>query len=117
LKKRFELTAPNKDPLRVLEAVKNEIRKYIKREKRKTLPAGMDMWNINCKFSKDDEEPQEIVFQDIIKCLDEAAALNSKSVYLELISSAVKREPKVIENEDEVISEVIENENREEPII
>ena len=113
MKKRFELTAPNKEPQRVLEAVKNEIRKYIKREKRKPLPEGMDIWNINCKFAKDEDEPKEILFQDITKCLDEAATQNCKSIYIELISNGVKREPKVVQIEDTVIDEVIENENIE----
>lgn len=111
MKKRFELTSPKKEPQRVLEAIKNEIRKYIKREKRKTLPEGMDIWNINCKFAKNEDEPKEVLFQDITKCLDEAAASNSKSIYVELISNGIKREPKVVE--DIVIDEVIENENIE----
>ncbi len=99
MKKRFELTAPNKEPQRVLEAIKNEVRKYIKREKRKPLPTDMDMWNINCKFAKNEDEPQEILFQDITKSIDEASALNCKSIYIELISNAVKRESKVEEEQ------------------
>ena len=51
VKKRFKLTSENKEPKRVLEAIKNDIRKYIKREKRKTLPNDMDMWNMDCKFA------------------------------------------------------------------
>ena len=99
MKKRFELTSPNKEPQRVLEAVKNEIRKYIKREKRKPLPQDMDIWNIACKFSKEEEELQEILFKDITTCLDEASALNTKSINIELISNAVKREVKKVEEE------------------
>ena len=71
----------------------------------------MDIWNINCKFAKNEDEPKEVLFQDITKCLDEAAASNSKSIYVELISNGIKREPKVVE--DIVIDEVIENENIE----
>jgi len=100
LKKTFKLTADNKKPIRVLEAIKNDIRKYIKREKRKPLPEGMDLWNIDCKFAKNDNTPTEIVFQDITKCLDEASAENCESIYIELISNAVKKEVKATQSED-----------------
>lgn len=98
MKKIYELTATNKEPARVIEFIKNDIRKYIKREKRKDLPEGMNVWNIDCKFAQNDDEPKTIVFQDITKCIDEAAEKNCKSIYVELISSAIKREPKVREN-------------------
>jgi len=104
LKKTYQLTATNKEPARVVEAIKNEVRKYIKREKRKTLPEGMNVWNIDCKFAKDDSEPETIEFTDITKCIDEAAELNCKSIYLELLSSPIKKERKIVESvtEDEV---------------
>ena len=102
MKKTFQLTASNKEPARVVEAIKNEIRKYIKREKRKTLPEGMNVWNIDCRFAKDDAEPEVIQFQDITKCIDDAAALECKSIYLELLSKAIKKERKIVESESTV---------------
>ena len=102
VKKTFQLTASNKEPARVVEAIKNEIRKYIKREKRKTLPEGMNVWNIDCRFAKDDAEPEVIQFQDITKCIDDAAALECKSIYLELLSKAIKKERKIVESESTV---------------
>lgn len=116
MKKTYQLTATNKEPARVIEAIKNEIRKYIKREKRKTLPEGMNVWNIDCKFAKDDAEPETIAFVDITKSIDEAAQLNCKSIYIELLSSAIKKERKVEEIivEDEVSIEEVEDEIIEE---
>ncbi len=107
MKKRFELVTSNKEPQRVLEAVKNEIRKYIKREKRKPLPEGLDIWNIDCRFAKDEEEPQKILFQDITKCLDEAASSDAKSIYIELIANGIKREPKAVKEEQTKEDEII----------
>ena len=109
LKKTYQLTSEKKEPARVIEAIKNDIRKYIKREKRKALPEGMNVWNIDCKFAQDDAEPVTIEFQDITKCIDEAAELNCKSIYLELLSSAIKKERKVEEHSIE--------ENDEEEIV
>ncbi|MGK0256550.1 MAG: hypothetical protein ACI81I_001169 [Arcobacteraceae bacterium] len=108
MQKVYELTAVNKEQPRVIEAIKNDIRKYIKREKRKTLPEGMNVWNIDCKFAQNDAEPETIQFQDITKCIDEAAALNCKSIYIELLSSAIKKERKI---EEVIVEETIEEKN------
>ena len=112
MKKTYQLTATNKEPARVVEAIKNEIRKYIKREKRKTLPEGMNVWNIDCKFAQNDASPETIEFTDITKCIDDAAELNCKSIYIELLSSAIKKERKIVEaaTEDEIstVEETVE---------
>lgn len=94
MKKRFALTAQNKKPERVLESVKNEIRKYIKREKGKTLPDGADYWRIDCRFAKNEDEPQDIRFEDIIKNINEASQESCESFYIELIAHAAKKAPK-----------------------
>ncbi len=108
MKKIYELTAVNKEAERVIEAIKNDIRKYIKREKRKTLPEGMNVWNIDCKFAQNDADPVRIQFQDITKCIDEAAELDCKSIYIELLSNAIKKERKI---EEVIMVEKIVDEN------
>ena len=40
MKKTFQLQAEGKHPDRLLEAIKNELRKYVKRERRRTLCRG-----------------------------------------------------------------------------
>lgn len=94
MKKTFQLTASNKAPQRVIESIKHEIRKYIKREKNKKLPDGFDMWIMDCKFAQDENEPKEIRFVDITKSIDMAQEENAKTIYVELVSKAVKKEKK-----------------------
>ena len=50
MKKTFQLAQEGKKPDRLLEATKHEIRKYIKRERRRTLPEGVDYWDFDCRF-------------------------------------------------------------------
>ncbi|MGB3750817.1 MAG: DUF6172 family protein [Arcobacteraceae bacterium] len=117
MKKTYQLTAENKKPERVVEAIKNDIRKYIKREKRKALPEGMNVWNMECKFAQNDDTPEIIAFQDIMKSIDGSAAKEAKSIYVEIISIAIKKERKIEEEiiNDEVVSdEIIEKEKIEE---
>jgi len=87
MKKVFNLKDANKNPARQLDAVKYEIRKYIKREKRKPLPEGVDFWDLKCKFGKNDEEPQSIEFIDITKSINEASESNCDNFYMEIIST------------------------------
>lgn len=107
MKKTFKLQVENKHPDRQVESIKHEIRKYIKREKKKPLPEDKDFWNFNCKFGKNDATPETIEFIDITKSIDEAANEKCETLYMEILREAVKREPKEIIQEEN--KEVIED--------
>lgn len=102
MKKTFILKVENKNPDRLLESIKHEIRKYIKREKRKNLPEDVDFWKFNCKFAKNNEEHKEIDFLEITKYIDEAAKENCESFYMEILTSEGIKPKKVIEKKEEV---------------
>lgn len=97
MKKNFKLTASNKHPDRVVDSIKNEIRKYIKREKRKALPEGFDYWDFECKFAQKDETPTAINFNDITACIDAAAKAQCETFYMEIMAKAGKKVLKVKE--------------------
>ncbi|MCT7911272.1 DUF6172 family protein [Arcobacter lacus] len=98
MKKTFQLKVTNKNVARQVDSIKNEVRKYIKREKSKKLPEEFNIWKFNCKFGKTLEEAKEIPFTDIIKSIDFAAAQDYDSFYLEIMAFA---DVKVIKNNDE----------------
>ena len=106
MKKTFQLKVENKNKDRLVEAIKNEIRKYIKRERRKPLPKDADFWNFDCKFAKDDEEPYEISFVDVTKSIDEAAAQDCNTFYLELVAKSTKKTVRVKKDNDEESEDV-----------
>lgn len=101
MKKTFKLKVENKNIDRVVDSIKNEIRKYTKREQRKPLPEDKDFWFFDCKFAKNSETPVKIPFSHVIKSVDEAASSNSETFYLEIISRAEKRKEKEILEETE----------------
>ena len=108
MKKTFLLTDEKKDPQRVLDSIKHNIKKYIKREKRKVLPEGSNFWKINCKFGHNKDNAVEIRYEDLMKNISEASTQNLDSFYLELIAEArtmnFKKKEKVVEVEsDEII--------------
>lgn len=103
MKKTFKLKQENKHPDRVIDSIKYEVRKYIKREKKKTLPEDKDFWFFDCKFAIGDEEPKVIEFVDITKSIDKAAKSEAETFYLEILARAEKRPGK--EETEEVESE------------
>ncbi|MCJ8328289.1 MAG: DUF6172 family protein [Campylobacterales bacterium] len=109
MKKTYQLIDEKQNLDRIVESIKNDVRKYIKREKRKTLQ-DEHIWMFDCKSAINDEEIKEIKFTDITNVIDEAADNNAKTIYIELISKEVKRAPKKvvekIEDETEVETEV-----------
>ena len=108
MKKTFQLIVANKNKDRQVDSIKNEVRKYIKREKSKRPPEGFNFWAFDCKFGKTKEDAVEIKFVDVIKSIDLASTENYDSFYLELIARADIK--KIKEKNDETAEEEEETE-------
>ncbi len=87
MKKTFKLQVEGKHPERLLEAIKHEVRKYVKRERRKTLPAGVDYWAFDCKFGAAQETAEPVRLAEITKKMDEVAAAGGESFYVEILAA------------------------------
>ncbi|MGC4072631.1 MAG: DUF6172 family protein [Nibricoccus sp.] len=96
MKKTFPFQVPGKDDARVLEAIKGDIRKYLKRERRKKFPEGFDLWDFNCKAGPDQASATAIPVADLIVGLDKLAASGAKQAYVEILAFASNRQPKRI---------------------
>ena len=95
MKKSFSLVVEGKVRSRIVESIKNEIRKYIKREKRKKLPIDADYWLFDCKFGMGTVKPKVVKFIDIMGLIDDAEKDDKiDSIYVELIASPAKRKPR-----------------------
>jgi hypothetical protein len=86
MKKTFPLEVPNHKPPRVIEAIKSEIRKYLKRERRKTLPEGTDFWDFDCRTGKDAETAEAVHVSEITKPIDAAAQEKWDEIYIEILA-------------------------------
>ena len=100
MKKNFPLTHPAHKPLRVIESIKNDIRKYLKRERRKTLPEGVDFWDFNCRFGESDTAAEEVHVAEIVQKIDAAAENGWASVYVEILATSGHRKPKESKSEE-----------------
>jgi hypothetical protein len=79
MKKTFKLHIEGKNNDRVLEAIKHEVRKYVKRERRKTLPKGVDYWAFDCKFGVTSEVAEVLRLGELTKKMDEVALAGGDS--------------------------------------
>jgi hypothetical protein len=86
MKKTFTLTHPKIKYARLIEAVRHDVKKYIKRERNKTLPDGVDFWDFACKFGNNEGEAGEIHLSEINKCIDKVEEQQLESFYLEILA-------------------------------
>ncbi len=86
MRKTFTLTHPKIKVPRLVDAVKSDIRKYIKRERRKELPEGVDFWDFDCKFGPTEDAAQSIHPAELNKCIDQAEKQQLTSFYIEILA-------------------------------
>ena len=90
-KKTFPLTHPKIKPARLVDSIRAELSKYIKRERRKKLPDGVDFWDFDCKVGPDQATAKEQHISAISKAVGEVCDDENKSVYVEIIAKPATR--------------------------
>jgi len=102
MKKTFKLHVEGKNSDRLLDAIKHEVRKYVKRERRKTLPSGANYWAFDCKFGLTTEAAEPLHLGEITKQMDVIAKAGGDSFYVEILARAAVRTPR---ERDEAVDE------------
>ena len=100
MNKTYKLIEEKRDKDRVVEAIKHEVRKYIKREKNKPLPTGVDFWKLECKISRDSNELAFVEFQNLINTIDILVSEEAEVLNIEILSFEGIRKPKEIVTQD-----------------
>ena len=91
MKKTFPLHVPGKEDPRVLDAIKLEITKYVKRERRKTLLPEFDVWEFACKVGSDSVTAALIPLPEVPQAVEVVAQAGGAEVYVEIMASAGNR--------------------------
>ena len=86
MRKTIPLTHPRHKPPQALAAVKNTVRKYLKRERRKTLPAGVDYWDFDCRVGLDEASAEPAHVAELVKRIDAFAQDGAEAVYVEILA-------------------------------
>ncbi len=91
MKKTFPLTDPRHAPPRVVAAIKNNVRKDLKRERRKELPEDAGRWAFDCRVGRDATSAASAPAAGLIAAIDGAAEKDWPEIYIEIIARPVKR--------------------------
>lgn len=97
MKKIFSLEDTKRNPARMADAAKYEVRKYLKREQKKALPEGYDFWDFDCRYGKFEENAETVHVSAINKCIDQAEEQQLSSFYMEILAKPAKRTKKPID--------------------
>ncbi len=96
MKKIFKLSHPKIKYARLVETARSDIRKYIKRERKRDLPEGVDFWDFDCKFGLTAEEAEAVHMSDIGKRIDVAEEKQVESFYVEVEAKPGRRTKKPV---------------------
>lgn len=91
MKKTFKLSHEKIKLPRLVDAIKHEVKKYIKRERRRQLPEGADYWDFDCKFGVDEASSEVIHVSEINKSISWAESEKLESFYLEVMVKPCQR--------------------------
>lgn len=100
MRKTFQLHVEGKNRDRVLDAVKHEIRKYIKRERRRDLPEGADFWDFDCRFGRTKEVAEAVHLSALTGLINEVAGEGGAQFHVEIIAKPGKRTPRAAGESD-----------------
>ena len=101
MKKTFNLIHPKTKYARLIDAVRSDIKRYIKRERKKALPEGFDTWDFACKFGASADEAKVLDVTALSKAINEAETQGLTSFYIEILAKAGHRPPKPVREETE----------------
>lgn len=105
MRKTYPLRPEGKHPDRVLDAVKHDIRKYQKRERRRELPEGAHFWDFDCRFGADKDSAQTVHPGELFTLLDALAQEGAPQCYVELLAKPGVRQSRPAGAQPEAASE------------
>lgn len=94
MKKTFALSHPKIKPARLVDSIKHEIKKYLGRERRKSLPEGTDYWTFDCLLGPTADTAKVIYTSEINKKIDEAVEQELSEFYIVILARAEAHKPK-----------------------
>jgi len=86
MKKTFKLTHPKIKYARLVDSVRCDVNKYLKRERHKELPEGFDQWDFDCRFGPTADVAEVIAVTDIGAAINAAEEQQLESFYIEILA-------------------------------
>ena len=91
MKKTFTLTHEKIKSARLAESARCDVRRYLKRSRKRELPEGNNLWEFDCKFGLTENTAEVIDVADVLKAMVAAEAQNVESFYVEILAKPGKK--------------------------
>ena len=89
MKKTFKLDHPKIKVPRIVDSIKHEIKKTLKKEREIKLPAGTKYLSFDCKLGQSEETATEVPLLSLTKSIDELVENKATTIYVEITAKAV----------------------------
>ncbi len=89
MKKTFKLEHPKIKVPRIVDSIKHEIKKNLKKERSNNLPTGTKYWDFDCKLGQTEETATAVPLLELTKSIDELVENKAKTIYVEMTAKAV----------------------------
>ena len=86
MRKTYLLNIDGKNRDRLLEAAKHDIRKYVRRERSRALPASVDYWDFDCRFGNSEAEAEPVHFASLMTSIENVASAGGDQFYVEVVT-------------------------------
>ncbi|MFT5356757.1 MAG: hypothetical protein ACI9KE_003983 [Polyangiales bacterium] len=91
MRQTFPFSHPKHKPAQALAALKSQVRKYLKRERRKALPEDVDYWDFDCRVGPSEDAAQPVHVAEVVTRMDVLAAEGNSHVYVEILAKPGRR--------------------------
>ena len=94
MRQTFTFADSKHKPEQALAALKNKVRKYLKRERRKSLPEGADYWDFDCQVGETEGTSEALAVTEVITRMGDIFERGEPQVYIEILARAETRKPR-----------------------
>jgi hypothetical protein len=94
MKKTFPLRAEGRDDARVRDKIRQEINRYLRRERQKPLPEGADQWDFACKVGPSADAAESMPLKAVAAAIDQVGLTGAAEIYIEIVARATTRPPR-----------------------
>ena len=91
MRKTYLLAVEGKNRDRLLEAAKHDMRKYVKRERARPLPLGVDFWDFDCKVGAAAGAAELVHLAAMTAAVDALVSAGVDQFYAEIVTKQGRR--------------------------
>ena len=90
MKQTYKLDHPKIKAPCIVDSMKHDIKKYLKKERENSLPKGMKFWSFDCKLGQSEETATAVPQLELMSSIDDMVENKIMTIYVEMTAKAVK---------------------------